>query len=83
MRASVSCSVQTSLSIAFRSKASHERREAEGVTAILDAEDAHEKAVADQHEASPSQDCNGLQLWVCNARDLIRQRQSREGEKSV
>lgn len=62
---------------------SQEWREGKRVAAILDAEDAEQEAVADQHEASPGQDCKRLDFWVGKTWDFVGQGNGGQGKESV
>lgn len=60
-----------------------ERWEREWVAAILDAENAEQEAVADQHETTPGQNSNRLDFGIGKTGDLVCQGNSGESKKSI
>lgn len=65
------------------SKRPLEWRQPEWVSAVLHAEDAEEKRVHDQHDASPDDDGDRLRAWVGHAWDLEGQADGGEGKDAV
>lgn len=61
----------------------HERREGEGVSAVLDAEHAQQEAVHEEQHTNPSQHGNALRLSVCHSGNLDCEVDSREGKDTI
>lgn len=64
-------------------QSSSERRQVEGVTAVLDPEDAEEEAVDEEQQAAPNNDGSLLSLGVGDTRNLQGERDGRKGEDTV
>ena len=60
-----------------------EGRQVEWVTAILDAENAHQEAVHAKHSGSPNDDCYLLAFRILDAGDLQRERDGRKGQDTI
>jgi hypothetical protein len=61
----------------------HKRRQRERITAVLDAEDAEQEAVHEEHDCGPDHDHQLLALWVGDSRHLDGQGNDGEGEDTV
>lgn len=60
-----------------------ERRQREGVAAVLDAEDAEQEAVEDEHDAGVEDDHGLLDLDTTEAGRLVGETNGAEGEGTV
>jgi len=60
-----------------------ERRQPEGVAAVLDPEDTQEEGVHAEKDSTPDEDCNLLLAGVGNARNLESEADGGEGKNSI
>ena len=69
--------------LSMQRERSHEGGQREGVSSVLDTEDAQQEAVHEEHNSGPSNDGHTLRPDVANARDLDGEGDGAEGQDAV